>query len=72
MGTSWYCPNAVKMDKVTNGIYQCRVDGQICLKQQYCPSKRKYERTVGAKSCSKYREREQEEDGRGVTERDLP
>lgn len=70
MGTSWYCPNAVKMNKV-NGIYQCRVDGQICLKQQYCPSKRKYEITVGAKSCKKYHEKE-EENGRGVTERDLP
>lgn len=56
MGTSWQCPNAVRMDKV-NGIFQCKADGQICLKQQYCPSKRAYEITVGYKSCKKYLER---------------
>ena len=52
MGTSWDCPNARRMDKL-NGIYECAVDGHVCLKQQYCPSKRRYEITVGSKSCEK-------------------
>ena len=54
MGTSWDCPNARRMDKV-NGIYQCAVDGQVCLKQQYCPQKRRYEITVASKACEKRR-----------------
>lgn len=52
MGTSWHCPHAKRMDKV-GGIFQCGVDGQICLKQQYCPSKRAYEITAGVGSCQK-------------------
>lgn len=63
MGTMWYCPNAVRMDKVNGGIYQCAVDGQVCLKQQYCPSKRAYEITAGVKSCAKYNQRKKGGDG---------
>lgn len=54
MGISWHCPHEKRMDRIGNGIIQCALDGQICLHQQYCPGKRKYEITAGYVKCGKF------------------
>ena len=53
MGASWHCPHEKRMDRIGTGIIQCKVDEQICLHQQYCPSKRKYEVTISSEKCPK-------------------
>ena len=53
MGMSWHCRHEKRMDKIGTGIIQCKVDDQICLHQQYCPSKRCYEITASYAKCGK-------------------
>ena len=53
MGMSFHCHHEKRMDKIQTGIIQCKVDDQICLHQQYCPSKRCYEITASYKKCGK-------------------
>lgn len=53
MGMSFHCRHERHMDKVGTGIIQCEVDDQICLHQQYCPSKRTYEITASYVKCGK-------------------
>ena len=53
VGMSWHCENEKRMDRIGSGIIQCKVDGQICLCQQYCPSKRIYEITASVGKCEK-------------------
>lgn len=55
MGASFHCPYEKRMDKIGTGIIQCKVDEQICMYQQYCPSKRIYEITAGFGKCEKYK-----------------
>ena len=62
MGMSWHCEHEKRMDKIGTGIIQCALDGQICLNQQYCPSKRRYEITASYAKCGK-RNGEEKENG---------
>lgn len=51
MGTSFFCPNAVK--KSRDQMIICRLDRCLCEKQQYCPAKRMYENTAGIGNCKR-------------------
>lgn len=53
MGTSFFCPNAVKSK---SEMIVCRLDRCLCDKQQYCPAKRMYENTAGVGNCKKRKE----------------
>lgn len=53
MGMSFHCEYEKRMDRIGTGIIQCGIDGQVCLNQQYCPSKRIYEITASVGKCEK-------------------
>lgn len=53
MGMSFHCRMEQHRDKTRTGVIQCKADDQICLHQQYCPSKRCYEITASYLKCRK-------------------